>query len=126
LTVAVSVLTPLVQQAAIHAETASVVTQRLPSMFAIRWMLPRLAEINNALPETELRVSTSADDTPDLTMPDVEAMVVGGTGQLAGMDAVPLFAEQLTPMCTTEMAASLSSATTLAILRYGRPCPLAR
>ncbi|HWV04254.1 LysR substrate-binding domain-containing protein [Ralstonia sp.] len=114
LTVAVSILTQLVQHADIHAKTASVVTLRVPSTFAIRWLLPRLADINDALPETELRISTSADDTPDFTTPDADAIVVRGTGQWAGMDAVPLFAEQLTPMCTREMAASLGSPADLA------------
>ncbi|WP_413657339.1 LysR substrate-binding domain-containing protein [Paraburkholderia phenoliruptrix] len=114
LTVAVSVLTQLVQHADLHARTASVVTLRLPSTFAIRWLLPRLADINHALPETELRIATSADDAPDFTTPDVDAIVVRGTGQWPGMDAVPLFAEQLTPMCTSEMAASLGSAADLA------------
>ncbi|KJJ94434.1 LysR family transcriptional regulator [Burkholderiaceae bacterium 26] len=114
LTVAVSILTQLVQHADIHAKTASVVTLRVPSTFAIRWLLPRLADINDALPGTELRISTSADDTPDFTTPDVDAIVVRGTGQRAGMDAVPLFAEQLTPMCTREMAASLVSPADLA------------
>ena len=124
-TVAVSVLTQLVQHADMHAKTASIRHLRLPSTFAIRWMLPRLVDINNALPETELRISTSSDDTQDFPMPDVDAIVVRGTGQWAGTDAVSLFAEQLTPMCTAEMAASLSSATTLAIVQYGRPRPLA-
>ncbi|MDS0796209.1 LysR substrate-binding domain-containing protein [Burkholderia pseudomultivorans] len=114
LTVAVGVLTQLVQHADIHAKTASIITLRLPSTFTIRWLLPRLADINHALPGTELRISTSSDDTPDFTTPDVDAIVVRGTGRWAGMDAVPLFAEQLTPMCTNEMAASLSSAADLA------------
>ncbi|MDR6391429.1 DNA-binding transcriptional LysR family regulator [Paraburkholderia phenoliruptrix] len=114
LTVAASVLTQLVQHADLHARTASVVTLRLPSTFAIRWLLPRLADINHALPGTELRIATSADDAPDFTTPDVDAIVVRGTGQWPGMDAIPLFAEQLTPMCTSEMAASLSSAADLA------------
>ncbi|ACR32603.1 LysR substrate-binding domain-containing protein [Burkholderia glumae] len=114
LVVAVSVLTQLVQHADIHAKTAPIVTLRLPSTFAIRWLLPRLADINSALPGTELRISTSSDDTPDFTTSDVDAIVVRGTGQWAGMDAIPLFAEQLTPMCTSEMAASLGSAADLA------------
>ncbi|PLT20438.1 MULTISPECIES: LysR substrate-binding domain-containing protein [Ralstonia] len=114
LTVAVSVLTQLVQHADIHAKTAAVVTLRVPSTFAIRWLLPRLEDIHNALRRTELRISTSADDTPDFTTPDVDAVVVRGSGQWAGMEAVPLFAERLTPMCTSEMAASLGAAADLA------------
>ncbi|MGY2488838.1 LysR substrate-binding domain-containing protein [Cupriavidus sp. CP313] len=121
LTVAVNVLTQLVRHADVHAKTASVVTLRLPSTFAIRWLLPRLPDINHALPGTELRISTSADDTPDFTTPDVDAIVVRGTGQWAGMDAIPLFAERLTPMCTSELAASLKSAADLAHVELLHP-----
>ncbi|MGU4701470.1 LysR family transcriptional regulator [Burkholderia cepacia] len=90
-------------------ETNSVLTLRLPSTFAIRWLLPRLAEINAALDGIELRISTSADDSPDFTTPDIDTIIVRGTGQWAGLDAVPLFAETLTPMCAATLAASLES-----------------
>lgn len=100
LAVAVSVVAQLVQHEDSHASTAAIVILRLPSMFAIRWLLPRLADVNRALPGTELQISPSADDTPDFTTHGVDAIVVRGTGQWAGMDAVTLFAEQLTPMCT--------------------------
>lgn len=108
-TVAVDVLTRLVQHADIQRGTGTVVTLRLPSTFAIRWLLPRLPDINNALGGIELRIATSADDTPDFSGPDVDAIVVRGTGQWAGVEAIPLFAEMLTPMCTPALAASLKS-----------------
>lgn len=76
---AASVLTQLLEHADIHAKTASIVTLRLPSKFAVRWLLPRLAATNHALPRTELRISTSADDTANFTTPDVDAIVVRGT-----------------------------------------------
>lgn len=50
-----------------------------------------LADINRALPGTAFRIPTSADDAPDFTMSAVDAIVVRGTGQWAGMDAVPFF-----------------------------------
>ncbi|MFM0397299.1 LysR substrate-binding domain-containing protein [Paraburkholderia phytofirmans] len=114
LTVAVHVLTQLVQHADIQRDAVSVITVRLPSTFAIRWLLPRLADINDALGGTELRISTSADDVPDFTASDVDAIVVRGTGPWMGVEAVPLFAETLTPMCTPTLAASLNSVADLA------------
>ncbi|MGZ2748734.1 LysR substrate-binding domain-containing protein [Burkholderia stagnalis] len=39
----------------------------------------------------------------------VDAMVVRGPGSWAGMDAIPLFEENLAPLCTRELAASLQS-----------------
>jgi LysR family transcriptional regulator, glycine cleavage system transcriptional activator len=121
LTVAVNLLTQLVRHADVLAQTASVLTLRLPSTFAIRWLLPRLSVINLALPRTELRIYTSADDAPDFTTPDVDAVVVRGAGHWAGMDAIPLFQERLTPMCTSEVAASLNSAADLVRVKLLHP-----
>lgn len=123
LAVAVDVLTQLVRHADIHAGTTSVLTLRLPSTFAIRWLLPRLPDINRALSGTELRISTSADDTPDFTTPDIDAIVVRGTGRWAGMEAIPLFAETLTPMCTPILAALLKSAADLVQATLLHPGP---
>ncbi|MEX3693256.1 LysR substrate-binding domain-containing protein [Paraburkholderia sp. BR14263] len=121
LTVAINLLTLLVRHADVHAQSAAVLTLRLPSTFAIRWLLPRLSAINLALPRTELRIYTSADDTPDFTTPDVDAVVVRGAGHWAGMDAIPLFEERLTPMCTSELAASLKSAADLTRVKLLHP-----
>ncbi len=114
LKVAVGLLTQLVRHADVLTQSVSVLTLRLPSTFAIRWLLPRLSVINLALPKTELRIYTSADDAPDFTTPDVDAVVVRGAGHWAGMDAIPLFQERLTPMCTRELAVSLRSLADLA------------
>ncbi|HKT64186.1 LysR substrate-binding domain-containing protein [Burkholderia sp. 22313] len=114
LTVAVDVLARLAHHAHAHAQAASILTLRLPSTFAIRWLLPRLPALNHALPRTELRIHTSADDTPDFTDAGFDAIVVRGTGRWAGMVAVPLFEERLTPMCTREAGASLKSIADLA------------
>ena len=114
LTVAIDLLTLLVRHADALAQSASVLTVRFPSTLAIRWLLPRLSVIQLALPRTELRLYTSADDTPDFATSDVDAIVVRGSGHWAGMDAIPLFQERLTPMCTAQLAASLKSAADLA------------
>ncbi|RKT99937.1 LysR family transcriptional regulator [Burkholderia sp. Nafp2/4-1b] len=114
LTVAIDVLTELARHAHTRAQAASVLTLRLPSTFAIRWLLPRLAALNHALPRTELRIHTSADDTPDFTDAGFDAIVVRGSGSWTGMVAVPLFDECLTPMCTREAGASLKSIADLA------------
>lgn len=91
LTVAVNLLTQLVRHADVPAHSESALALRLPSTLAIRWLLPRLSVINFALPRTELRIHTSADDPPDFTTPDVDVMVVRRAGHWAGMDAIPLF-----------------------------------
>ncbi|MGU7779342.1 LysR substrate-binding domain-containing protein [Burkholderia sp. PU8-34] len=121
LAVAVNVLTQLARHADVHAGSASVLTLRLPSTFAIRWLLPRLPAINQALPRTELRIHTSADDRPDFTEPDVDAIVVRGAGNWAGMVSTPLFDECLAPMCTSGLAASLKSVADLAHMKLLHP-----
>ncbi|KAG8150729.1 LysR substrate-binding domain-containing protein [Burkholderia catarinensis] len=123
LAVAIDILTQLARHADVLAGAASILTLRLPSTFAIRWLLPRLPAIRRALPQTELRIHTSADDTPDFTEADVDAIVVRGRGSWPGMVSVPLFDETLTPMCTRELAASLTSTADLAratLLHPGR------
>lgn len=123
LAVAINVLTELVQHADVHAGATSALALRLPSTFAIRWLLPRLPDIDRALNGTKLRISTSADDTPEFTTPDADAIVVRGRGQWAGLDAIALFAETLTPMCTADLAASLKSAADLADVTLLHPGP---
>ncbi|KVV00360.1 LysR substrate-binding domain-containing protein [Burkholderia ubonensis] len=121
LTVAVDVLMQLARHADVHARSAPILTLRLPSTFAIRWLLPRLPAINQALARTELRIHTSADDTPDFTGADVDAIVVRGAGNWAGMVSVPLFEESLTPMCASGLAASLKSVADLAHVHLLHP-----
>lgn len=123
LAVAVDVLGKLAQHAGLHAGGTQVLTLRLPSTFAIRWLLPRLPAIERALNGIELRISTSADDTPAFDTPDIDAMIVRGTGQWVGLDAIPLFAETLAPMCTAELASSLKSITDLARVTLLHPGP---
>ena len=114
LPVVVDALSRLMQQADALAGTQSTLTLRLPSTFAVRWLLPRLPEIHGALSGTALRISTSADDTPEFGAPDIDAMVVRGVGQWPGLESVPLFSETLTPMCTASLATSLQSVSDLA------------
>lgn len=123
LNVAIDVLTRLAVHAASSTGTKTILTLRLPSTFAIRWLLPRLPDITRALNGIELRISTSADDTPVFASPDIDAIVVRGKGQWPGLDAIPLFAESLTPMCTAQFASSLKSPSDLARVTLLHPGP---
>ncbi|MDN7462427.1 LysR substrate-binding domain-containing protein [Burkholderia gladioli] len=93
---------------------AATLSLRLPSTFAIRWLLPRRAALDAALGGIVLRIRTSADDRPDFSADEVDAMVVRGAGQWPGIEAVPLFAERLAPMCSPALAASLGAPADLA------------
>lgn len=121
--VAADVLARLVRHARERDEAAAAVTVRVPSTFAIRWLLPRLPAIRRALGATQLCLSTSANDTPDFSEPDIDAIVTRGDGRWSGVEAIPLFAETLAPMCGPALAASLKSVDDLAhvtLLHPGR------
>lgn len=94
--------------------TTRTLTLRLPSTFALRWLLPRLQQIRQALGEVELRLSTSASDQPDFSAADVDAIIVRGSGHWPGIDALALFAETLMPLCAPALAANLTSPAQLA------------
>jgi LysR family glycine cleavage system transcriptional activator len=110
------------QEQALHA-AAPVLTLRVPSTFAIGWLLPRLHTLQLALGGTELRIVTSADDTPDFSAPDIDAIIVRGAGGWPGLEAVHLFKETLTPMCAPAQAASLGKHADLAGARLLHPGP---
>lgn len=90
-------------------EATPMLTLRVPSTFGIRWLLPRLQMIREALPGIEVRIVTSSDDVPDFSVPDIDAMVVRGHGSWPDLEAVLLFKEVLVPMCAPAMAALLHS-----------------
>jgi len=109
LEVALRVLTELSDYARTRIDEISIVTLRLPSTFAVRWLLPRMAQLERAMPGVELRIATSSDDRPDFARQDIDAMVVRGRGPWSGIEAVELFPESLTPMCAPAIAASIRS-----------------
>lgn len=106
---ALQVLGLLVAQEEALRGSVSVLSLRAPSTFCIRWLLPRLQAIRDALSGTEVRIVTSSDDTPDFSSPDIDAIIVRGSGDWFGLESVLLFKETLTPMCAPAVARSLRS-----------------
>lgn len=82
---------------------------RLPSTLALRWFLPRLEAIERQLPGLSLQISTSVSDEPAFADGATDAMIVRGNGDWAGLHALRLFPEQLTPMCRPDRAIGLRS-----------------
>lgn len=104
---ALQVLGLLVEQEHALQTTAEALVLRAPSTFSIRWLLPRLQAIRDALSGKELRIITSSDDTPEFSNPDIDAIIVRGTGKWPGLESVLLFRETLVPMCAPKLAPSL-------------------
>lgn len=121
--VAVGVLAQLAGYEERRSGAKPAIALRLPSTFAIRWLLVRMPAIRDALGGSELRISTSADDRPAFTAPDVDAVIVRGRGDWPGLDALALFEETLTPMCTPQIALTLQSPGDLARATLLHPGP---
>jgi LysR family glycine cleavage system transcriptional activator len=121
--VVTQVLDLLVRQELLLRSATPVLSVRAPSTFAIAWLLPRLDIIQAALGSTELRIVTSADDTPDFSAPDIDAIIVRGTGDWPGLESIYLFRETLTPVCAPALAATLGSHGDLGAARLLHPGP---
>lgn len=74
--------------------------------------------IRDPLSGTEVRVTTASDDTPDFSDPDIEAVIIQGSGEWQGLESVLRFKETLVPMCAPALASSLRSSHDLRCLLF--------
>ncbi|NKJ44663.1 LysR substrate-binding domain-containing protein [Novosphingobium sp. SG720] len=79
--------------------------------FAAWWLMPRIAELTDLMPEVEIRLTTS-QGTTDALGSDFDLAVLFGNGQWPGCRAHRLFAEEVHPVCAPSYLAQ-------------RPLPLA-
>jgi DNA-binding transcriptional LysR family regulator len=97
---------------------------QLPPTFALRWFLPRLPQLKQALPKIDVRVATHWTDSPDFSRPDVDVIVAHGKGTWPNVHAVLVMKEVLTAYCSPGLAeglkthADLASATLLHAHRH--------
>jgi len=115
------VLTTLVFHAENQHHMASVLSLRLPPTFATRWFMPRLQQIESALGGTTLRIVTYTGTTADFTAHHVDAIIMSGTGSWPGIQAVYLFEDMLTPLCSPELARALQTVDDLAHVNLLHP-----
>jgi LysR family glycine cleavage system transcriptional activator len=73
--------------------------------FAIRWLIPRLADLRRAEPTLEVRFATGGVAAPFAD--DWTCGVKLGNGEWPGLVAEPLFAADLLPVCAPDLAAKL-------------------
>ncbi len=74
--------------------------------FAIRWLIPRLADFRREAPEIDVRITTGG-----AAAPFAEAWTCGvqlGRGVWPGLVAEPLFTADLVPVCAPSLAARLT------------------
>ena len=73
--------------------------------FAMRWLIPRLADFRKQEPNIEVRITTGGVAAPFAD--DWSCGVTLGDGHWPGLVAEPLFAADLLPVCSPKLAAPL-------------------
>jgi LysR family transcriptional regulator, glycine cleavage system transcriptional activator len=101
-------------------DTLSALTDRIKAMsghevltvgvgptFAIRWLIPRLAEFQAVEPGIDVRITTGGVEVP--FGDDWTCSVTLGNGDWPGLKAEPLFTADLTPVCQPALADQLTT-----------------
>jgi LysR family transcriptional regulator, glycine cleavage system transcriptional activator len=83
-----------------------VLTVGVGPTFAIRWLIPRLADFGKIAPEVDVRITTGGAAAP--FSDDWTCGIKLGSGDWPGLVAEPLFAADLTPVCAPQVAARLA------------------
>lgn len=87
--------------------SGQVLTLRMPPTLAARWFIPRLPSLREAMPDVDVRLTTYDAWEPSFADSDIDAAIVQGTGDWPDVEATLLMREQLTPVCSPEMAERL-------------------
>lgn len=99
---------------------ARVLTVGVGPTFAIRWLIPRLADFQKVAPDTEVRFTTGGVAAP--FSDDWTCGITLGDGNWPGLVAERLFAANLTPVCAPQLARRLKQVDDLrnaSLLRVG-------
>ena len=84
-----------------------VLTVGVGPSFAMRWLIPRLADFHSAHPDIEVRIATGGAINP--IGADWTCGIVLGEGEGPGFDAQILFSADLFPVCVPVIARRLAS-----------------
>ncbi|QWG12390.1 LysR family transcriptional regulator [Bradyrhizobium sediminis] len=79
--------------------------------FAMRWLIPRLADFRKHAPDIDVRITTGGAAAPFGN--DWSCGIKLGDGKWPGLVAEPLFAANLVPVCAPKLAAQLKRPTDL-------------
>jgi LysR family transcriptional regulator, glycine cleavage system transcriptional activator len=91
---------------------ARILTLGVGPTFAIRWLIPRLAQFQKECPDIEVRLTTGGVAAPFAD--DWSCGIRLGTGDWPGLVCEPLFAADLIPVCAPALAARLQEPSALA------------
>ena len=88
--------------------SARVLTVGVGPTFAIRWLIPRLADFQKHAPDIDVRFATGGEALP--FSDDWTCGIKLGDGDWPGLTAAPLFKADLTPVCSPALAQAAEAA----------------
>lgn len=86
----------------IDSGSRGTITLSVAPSFAVMWLIPRLQKFYTLHPDIDVRISTSLG-LVDFQRDDFDAAIRLGTGQWFGLEAIKLFDESVTPMCSPRL-----------------------
>jgi len=85
------------------------ITLNVSPYFATRFLLPRLEQFRESVPQSDLRLTTMVE-TPDFSRDDIDVAVQWGFGSWPNLESTRLLTDHKTICCTAEVAARIGSA----------------
>ena len=86
----------------IDSDSRGTITVSVAPTFAVMWLIPRLQNFYTLHPDIDVRISTSLG-LVDFQRDDFDAAIRLGSGQWFGLEAIKLFDESVTPMCSPRL-----------------------
>ena len=86
----------------IDSDSRGTITLSVAPTFAVMWLIPRLQKFYALHPDLDVRISTSLG-LVDFQRDDFDAAIRLGSGKWFGLEAIKLFEETVTPMCSPRL-----------------------
>ena len=86
----------------LQSDSRGELTISVAPMFAVKWLVPRMQRFDALYPDIDVRMSSSLG-VIDFQRDAFDAAVRLGHGQYPGLEAVKLFDESVTPMCSPRL-----------------------
>jgi LysR family glycine cleavage system transcriptional activator len=86
----------------IDSDSRGALTLSVAPTFAVMWLIPRLQKFYALHPDLDVRISTGLS-LIDFHRDDVDAAIRLGSGEWVGLEAIELFSETVTPMCSPRL-----------------------
>lgn len=86
----------------IESDSRGTLTLSVAPTFAVMWLIPRLQKFYALYPDIDVRISTGLG-LIDFQRDDFDAVIRLGNGKWFGLEAIKLFDETVTPMCSPRL-----------------------